>query len=54
MEYTNEEIQSKVNVLDKLIKDLKYERTALSQRINSLKKQKEEWEKFDKSQTKAF
>ena len=52
--YTNEEIQSNINKLNTRIDQLKLQRTDITQNINHLKKQIEEWELLDTSQLKMF
>ena len=52
--YTQQEVESNINKLTTLSDSLKLERTALSQQINSIKKQIQEWEDLDKSQFKMF
>ena len=54
MEYTIEEIQSKINHLTKVLDTHLSERKALNQSINNTKKQIKHWEEFDESQLKAF
>lgn len=47
--YTQKEVDSKINVLNTVLNDLKLERTELSQRINQVKKQIIYWQELDKS-----
>lgn len=52
--YTQQEVDSKINVLTTSLEDLKLKRTELSQQINNTKKQILYWEELDKSQLKLF
>lgn len=54
MKYTQEEILSKINTLNKILGDCISKRKAINQEISSIKKQIVKWEEFDKHQLKAF
>ena len=52
--YTQEEIDSKINILETDIDSLKAKRTDISKEINSKKKQVLVWSEFDIAQFKMF
>tara|TARA_R110000851_G_C12846978_1_gene542390 strand:- start:214 stop:387 length:174 start_codon:yes stop_codon:yes gene_type:complete len=52
--YTQEEIDSKINILETDIDSLKAKRTDISKEINSKKKQVLVWSGFDIAQFKMF
>lgn len=52
--YTQEEIQSKVNVLQSEVDKIKLHRKSLLESMKDKKKQIEYWETLDKSQMKLF
>ena len=54
MKYTQKEIKQNIDSLSDSLGLMKKERTDLSKRINSTKKQIEYWIDLDKSQLKMF
>ena len=54
MEYTIEEIQSKVNTLTSMLNAKKEHRKEIGAEIRDITKQIIHWEDFDTSQLKAF
>ena len=52
--YTQEEIQSKVNILQSEVDKIKLHRKSLLESMKSKKEQIEYWETLDKSQMKLF
>ena len=54
MEYTLEEIQSKINMLTNNLDAFIHERKSINTQINNTKKQIKHWSEFDDSQLKAF
>ena len=52
--YTQEEVESNINILENKINQLKLDRTELSQEINANKKQVLVWRELDMSQIKLF
>lgn len=53
-EYTQQEINSNINILSNELDTLKLKRTELSKQITHTKKQIIYWEELDKSQLKIF